>query len=1177
MQAFAQAPVFQMPAGIGMQTFAPLPSATAPSGMGFPTGPAPLGAVVPSGMGFPTGSIPTGGTFQLPLPSGPPPPPMAVFAPTTTFQPTYTGPIQQAAPLPEAVLQTVAGSFPSTQAPGGQQQYFVAAQSFELTRLTAPQRIPETGLLLPVSQAGTIPDTPVIAPTGPELADPRAHLQKRAQISKAGKQLKGALSERFFAVNITRTFIRLSSDRDVEKEKVVYLTDPTIRHRSGANELSGTLNDPVMGPSEVCDVCNTCGGDITTCTGHYGAILFREGLRESGAPVLIYHPFFFDYTIMLLEAVCRNCSRIVIGNTSAQAVRYTGTTKLSMLAKMGREKRCVNPTCRGYQNPPIAKLESKQGNNPQILEVHPDKTKVPMPIERVWAIIDRIDPEASYLNPPAKFQAAIGNVPQTLSKHIEADINQFAGRSEQERDEEIARRKEILALLGFTYERGAVKGTNPRAYILQSLLVLPPKYRLARHVGTEYQPHEFTVKYADIMIELRRLASAPPEDKGDIKIKLIGRVRRLFLNTQTSSSPQRSISVSSSLNRKRGALRRDAQGKSVGEAARSVIDPDPNLPLGVVSVPDRIAKELSIPVKVTIRNLPILQAWIHQDIVLQMTPADSIAGRGIKFRDDIQTAKDAMILQVGDMVCRQLRKGDRVIYYRAPTLHRHSLLMYTIDIHKGHNFRQAVTGLTGHNADFDGDEMSLAVLKSIEAQVEAEILMSQTRFLISARASDPIAGPFYDAITAAARMTEPDVSFDLGQFMDMMMLLTYPVDMESLMSRAARARTALKEEWQARRQKKIEMMAAMGLTLEEKEYEEARFPGWLVFSAVLPSTFTWAGKEVVIKTKEKWQDFPDKVPRYQKVKMDVKRRTRVVHGILYGGIVVKSMFGIASESFVQQLALGYSTERAVRFINDITRITDYAFSQLGIEVGPGDLTYSDPEYRAQILENRVALQKASQGWIPPVRAYTTDDRILKEQEQFEKETLAEAQAASARADNIVDRTFGMERSFVYMTRIEAKGNLRNSAQMFATVGQSTLTDGRLQPQITRNQRCSVWYGVGDYAADTQGYCYPSLMEGLSIADYASHQTAGRKSLTQMSNSTQRVGHLRRMLRTSMESMIIAGDLSLRVSEDVIVQHLTGSTGWDPSQLRKVPTRYGMVTTFFNAKELANKLNAELGF
>ena len=91
---------------------------------------------------------------------------------------------------------------------------------------------------------------------------------------------------------------------------------------------------------------------------------------------------------------------------------------------------------------------------------------------------------------------------------------------------------------------------------------------------------------------------------------------------------------------------------------------------------------------------------------------------------------------------------------RAPTLHRLGIQAFEPVLIEGRAIRLHPLVCSAFNADFDGDQMAVHVPLSIEAQIEARVLMMSTNNILSARQrSSPIIQPSQDVVLGAYYMT----------------------------------------------------------------------------------------------------------------------------------------------------------------------------------------------------------------------------------------------------------------------------------------------------------------------------------------------------------------------------------------------------------------------------------------
>src|SRR5207249_5001301 len=92
---------------------------------------------------------------------------------------------------------------------------------------------------------------------------------------------------------------------------------------------------------------------------------------------------------------------------------------------------------------------------------------------------------------------------------------------------------------------------------------------------------------------------------------------------------------------------------------------------------------------------------------------------------DLRYAKPSTVnLEVGHIVERHLIHGDVVLFNRQPSLHRGSVMAHLVKVIHGKAFMLHPSCCKKYNADFDGDEMNLHVLQTIEAKAEAICIMS---------------------------------------------------------------------------------------------------------------------------------------------------------------------------------------------------------------------------------------------------------------------------------------------------------------------------------------------------------------------------------------------------------------------------------------------------------------------
>src|SRR5438477_1505485 len=181
---------------------------------------------------------------------------------------------------------------------------------------------------------------------------------------------------------------------------------------------------------------------------------------------------------------------------------------------------------------------------------------------------------------------------------------------------------------------------------------------------------------------------------------------------------------------KQGRFRENLLGKRVDYSARSVIVVGPELKLHQCGLPKKIALELFQPF--IIRRLKDLG---HADTIKS-------AKKMLERKDD----------QVWDIL-EEVTKNHPVLLNRAPTLHRMGIQAFEPVLIEGNAIRIHPLVCKGFNADFDGDQMAVHLPLSIEAQVEASVLMMSTNNIFSPANGQPIISPSQDIVMGCYYLT----------------------------------------------------------------------------------------------------------------------------------------------------------------------------------------------------------------------------------------------------------------------------------------------------------------------------------------------------------------------------------------------------------------------------------------
>src|SRR5919202_2029753 len=273
---------------------------------------------------------------------------------------------------------------------------------------------------------------------------------------------------------------------------------------------------------------------------------------------------------------------------------------------------------------------------------------------------------------------------------------------------------------------------KPEWMVLECIPVIPPDLRpLVLLDSGNFATSDLNDLYRRIINRNNRLKklvdlNAPEVIIRNEKRMLQQSVDALFDNNRCKrpvlgSSNRPLKSLTDMIKGKQGRFRENLLGKRVDYSARSVIVVGPELKLHQCGLPKKIALELFQPF--IIRRLKDLG---HADTIKS-------AKKMLERKDD----------QVWDIL-EEVIKNHPVLLNRAPTLHRMGIQAFEPVLIEGNAIQIHPLVCKGFNADFDGDQMAVHLPLSIEAQVEATVLMMSTNNIFSPANGQPIITPSQD-------------------------------------------------------------------------------------------------------------------------------------------------------------------------------------------------------------------------------------------------------------------------------------------------------------------------------------------------------------------------------------------------------------------------------------------------
>ena len=332
------------------------------------------------------------------------------------------------------------------------------------------------------------------------------------------------------------------------------------------------------------------------------------------------------------------------------------------------------------------------------------------------------------------FSAAIGAEAieqMLLSIDLEADYNQLKIDLTETKSElkktKITKRLKLI-------ESFIVSKNKPEWMIMRVLPVIPPELRpLVPLDGGRFATSDLNDLYRRVINRNNRLKRLIDLRAPDIIIRnekrmlqesvdaLFDNGRRGRVITSTNKRPLKSLS--DMLKGKQGRFRQNLLGKRVDYSGRSVIVVGPNLKLHQCGIPKKMALELFKPF---IFHKLDIYGWANT----------------IKAAKKLVEKEDPRVWDILEEVIRE----HPVLLNRAPTLHRLGIQAFEPILIEGKSIQLHPLVCTAFNADFDGDQMAVHVPLSLEAQLEARVLMMSTNNILSPSSGKPIIVPSQDIV-----------------------------------------------------------------------------------------------------------------------------------------------------------------------------------------------------------------------------------------------------------------------------------------------------------------------------------------------------------------------------------------------------------------------------------------------
>src|ERR1700743_2868825 len=275
---------------------------------------------------------------------------------------------------------------------------------------------------------------------------------------------------------------------------------------------------------------------------------------------------------------------------------------------------------------------------------------------------------------------------------------------------------------------------KPEWWILTVVPVIPPDLRpLVPLDGGRFATSDLNDLYRRVINRNNRLKRLMELCAPDIIVRnekrmLQESVDALFDNGRrgrviTGANKRPLKSLADMLKGKQGRFRQNLLGKRVDYSGRSVIVVGPELKLHECGLPKKMALELFKP------------------FIYARLDAKGLSGTVKQSKRMVEREQP----QVWDILEEGIREHP-VMLNRAPTLHRLGIQAFEPKLIEGKAIQLHPLVCAAFNADFDGDQMAVHVPLSLEAQLEARVLMMSTNNILSPANGRPIIVPSQDIV-----------------------------------------------------------------------------------------------------------------------------------------------------------------------------------------------------------------------------------------------------------------------------------------------------------------------------------------------------------------------------------------------------------------------------------------------
>lgn len=860
---------------------------------------------------------------------------------------------------------------------------------------------------------------------------------------------------------------RILNDEEILKNSSVEIT--TSELINGTNIVDGSLYDTYMGPEKYNEPCKTCRLYKNKCKGHPGHIQLST---------YVQNPMFASEIVSIIKVICWACGKHHTEINEAKLMVTEEKDKLKTLKAAVSSKGKKN--AEGQYKNNYRECKHCKYINPHVVV----DDRIP---NKYW-YTTKEDSKTPRILTYNKMHEIFNMIPEDTVKYL-----------------------------------GKSMVSHPRHLFTDKLYVPPTDIRPQIKRANKKNNSDLTIMLRDIIQTNSNITNITSSIKGEEtndkvendKIKLnnkisaymIGKIKAYKVQNAEKEYSEFFKSYNSIVSRLKGKTKRiraNLVSKRVTRVCRAVASCDPTLEFNTVAIPYKFAKILKKPEIVRPYNYDKLRTCLQNGVGGYPGCNQIVTAAGKKIAVD-ERISNTYVLRDGDIVYRDLMDGDVVGLNREPSLLFTSTTTMRIIVVNGSTIKFNPTINILHNADFDGDELTLFIFTSPDAIAEAFLTSATNQWVINYQHGKNIIGMFHDSIIAMYLLTQNST----------------------------------------RKLTKIEAMSLMRRvkSVDDIVFDKEEYTGREIISMILPKTLNFTGKPYCYK---------EAFEKYD-VYHESDKKVTIENGKLISGVLDVDTIGQKVDNGIfHHVNFEDGAWTCIGVAHSMQQIGVPWLEQHGITFGVNDLEVSEESRRniktiiaRNFKQSEEKLQLLDEGKIiPPIGVNREDFN-----ESLQMKALEQGDDLIMHILNGID----IKNNWLYKFIMSgSKGQLIHFKSLLGCIAQTSVLGKRI-PTILFN-RASCYYMRFDPDPQSRGFNPSSFSEGTAVGTALFQAMETRTELTQTAVGTAAAGDQNRNSVKNMEPIVISNMRNV-CHNNTVLQNMYSGDGVDLryGEKIKIPT------------------------